>query len=328
VPADALLGALGRGFKIAVEALNEGRIQVAARCLGVARRALERATERALSRHAFGRPLAGFQMIQERLAEQAAQVYALESMCTMTAGLADTGMPDYSLESAACKVFGSETALAVTDAALRIAAGVGYVEGQGWERAVRDARADLLLEGTNEVMRAFIALSGMRSPGAEMEAVERAMREPIKGFGVLSDFALSRARAVLGRERLSVAHALLKREAVHLEEAISSLGSAADRLLRRYGSSIAEEQMILGRVADAAIQIWALAATLSRTTAALNQRGEGGAARELSLAANFGAIAHRRIQDALSHLEDEADALRVHVADELCRAGGRLPRLP
>jgi len=328
VPADALLGALGRGFMIAVEALNEGRIQVAARCLGVARRALERATERALSRHAFGRPLAGFQMVQERLADQAAQVYALQCMCTLTAGLADSGMPDYSLESAACKVFGSETALAVTDSALRIAGGVGYIEGQGWERAVRDARADLLLEGTNEVMRAFIALSGMRSPGAQMVAVERAMREPIKGFGVLSDFALSRARSVLGRERLSVAHPLLKREAVHLEEAIGGLGTAADRLLRRYGPDIAEEQMILGRIADAAIQIWALAATLSRTTAALVQSGEGGAARELALAGSFGELAHRRIQRALGELDDEADDLRVHVADELCQAGGRLPSLP
>jgi len=86
--------------------------------------------------------------------------------------------------------------------------------------------------------------------------------------------------------------------------------------------------MILGRIADAAIQIWALAATLSRTTAALVQSGEGGAARELALAGSFGELAHRRIQRALGELDDEADDLRVHVADELCQAGGRLPSLP
>lgn len=327
-PADALLGPLGRGFQLAVETLNEGRIQVGARCLGVSKRALARATERAAKREAFGRPLAGFQMIQERLARLAARIYALESMVTLTAGLADAGMPDYSLESAALKVFASETATAATDVASRIAAGTGYVRGAGWDRALRDARADLLLEGTNEVMRAFIALSGMRSPGARMEAVERAMREPIKGFGVLSDFALSRARAVLGRERLTVAHPLLKREAVILEESVGALGSAADRLLRRHGAGIAEEQILLGRVADAAIEVWALAATIARASSALRAHGENAAATDLLLASAFAEGAGRSIRSNLGRLDDDGDRVLTHLAGALGETGGALPPLP
>src|SRR5579862_2256323 len=147
-----------------------------------------------------------------------AETFAAESMTYMTTGLVDRSVLDYSVESAICKVFGSETLWAVVNETLQIAAGVGYMQEFPYERWLRDSRINLIFEGTNEILRCFIALSGMQGPGQALSDVSRAMREPIKGFGLLSDFALRKARTALGRERVSRAHPLLNREAVLLED--------------------------------------------------------------------------------------------------------------
>src|SRR5690606_17180670 len=130
-----------------------------------------------------------------------AETYALESMTYLTTGIIDAGSGDYSLESAICKVFGSETYWYVVNETLQIAAGIGYMTEYPYERMLRDARINMIFEGSNEILRAFIALAGMQSPGKQLSEVARAMREPIKGFGILSDFAIQRARSALGRER-------------------------------------------------------------------------------------------------------------------------------
>ena len=98
-------------------------------------------------------------------------------------------------------MFGSETLWRVVNETLQIAAGIGYMQDYPYERLLRDARINLIFEGTNEILRCFIALSGMQGPGQALADVARAMREPIKGFGLLSDFAIRKARTALGRER-------------------------------------------------------------------------------------------------------------------------------
>src|SRR5262249_59729059 len=134
---------------------------------------------------------------------------ALGSMTSPTAGMIDGKIADYSLESAICKIYGSETVWHVVNEALQIAAGIGYMQDYPYERLLRDARINLIFEGTNEILRCFVALSGMQGPGKALADVVKAMREPIKGFGLLSDFAVRKAKGVLGRERMTRAHPLL-----------------------------------------------------------------------------------------------------------------------
>src|SRR6185312_13718362 len=166
-----------------------------------------------------------------------------------TTAMVDRGQ-DFSVESAICKVYASETLWRVVNETLQIAAGIGYMQEYPYERALRDSRINLIFEGTNEILRCFVALAGMQGPGKELAEVVKAMREPIKGFGLLSDFAIRKARTALGRERMTKAHPVLNREAVIFEEFTAELSKQVDKVLRKHGREIAEMQYTQKRVAD------------------------------------------------------------------------------
>jgi len=322
VPVENVLGEPGRGFKVAMQVLNSGRLGLASGCLGSSKKLIQMSTERVQERKAFGRPIGEFGMIKEKIARMTAETYALESMTYLTTGLIDEGVHDYSLESAICKVYGSETLWYVVNETLQIAAGIGYMAEYPYERMLRDARINLIFEGTNEILRAFIALSGMQSPGKQLAEVAKAMREPIKGFGILQDFAIHKARSLVRRERLERVHPALRAEAVIFEEASAELAQRSEQVLRKHGRDIAEMQFVQKRIADAAIDLYALASVLSRTTRAIEQKGESGAARELNLTNAFATLAKGRLEDRLGHMERDSDELLKAIAAQTYEDGG------
>jgi acyl-CoA dehydrogenase family protein 9 len=236
--------------------------------------------------------------------------------------LADGRSVDYSIESAICKVFGSETLWRIAHEAMQVAGGQGFVQKQAWERLLRDARAMLVFEGTNEILRAFIALAGMQGPGQRITDVARAMREPIKGFGLLSDFALQKARSALGRDRLDKAHPALRRETVLFEQYTEQLTRQVDKVLRRHGTEIAEMQYTQRRIADLAIDLFGVAATLSRTTRALEKKGEEGARREMNLCAAFANAAEKRMKGIVASFDENDDELLKGIATRAYGDGG------
>jgi acyl-CoA dehydrogenase family member 9 len=314
VPVENVLGEVGRGFKVAMEVLNSGRLGLASGCVGLAARLIKMAIERVQERRAFGRNIGEFGLIKDKIASMLAETYALESMTYLTAGIVDGKVADYSLESAICKIMGSETVWRVVNEALQIAAGIGYMQDYPYERLLRDARINLIFEGTNEILRCFVALSGMQGPGKALADVVKAMREPIKGFGLLSDFAVRKARTVLGRERMTRAHPLLSREAVIFEELTGELATAAENVLRKHGRDIAEMQYTQKRIADICIDLYAVAACLSRTTRAIERRGEDGARREIDLTAIFTAAAQTRLRQNVHDFTRNDDELRKSAA--------------
>ena len=202
----------------------------------------------------------------------------------------------------------------IADDAMHIAAGIGYMTDSPYPRMLRDARVNLVFEGTNDILRCFIALSGMQSPGNELSDVVKAMREPIKGFGLLGDFALRKARSAFGRERVSRAHALLRRETVIFEEYTAELASQTEVVLRKHGREIAEMQFTQRRIADMAIDLFGIAACLARTTDAIERRGEEGARRELDMTTLFVNGARRRLRQIMSDFQRNDDELRKTVA--------------
>ncbi len=322
VPAGNVLGDVGRGFKVAMEVLNLGRVSLAGACVGQSRRLLELAIAHAQQRRAFGRAIGEFGLIKDKISRMVVEIYALESAVYLTTGLVDARLADYSLESAICKVLGSETLHRVAHESAQIAAGPGYSGALPWERLMRDARLNLFFAGTNEILRCFIALSGMQGPGRALAEVSRAMREPIKGFGLLSDFALRRAKSALGRERVHRVHPILNKETVLFEEHVAELAKQVDRALRKHGSEIAEMQYTQRRVADLAIDLYALAACLARTTRAIERKGEEGARREIELTTAFGTQAQERMAQNLRALERNDDELFKGIATRTYGDGG------
>jgi acyl-CoA dehydrogenase family protein 9 len=322
VPAQNILGEVGRGFKVAMEVLNSGRLGLAAGSVGGAKRLIKMAVDRVQERKAFGRPIGEFGLIKDKIATMMADTFAMESMTYLTAGLVDGKVSDYSLESAICKVYASETLWRVVNETLQIAAGIGYMQDYPYERLLRDSRINLIFEGTNEILRCFVALSGMQGPGKELAEVVRAMREPIKGFGLLSDFAVRKARSALRRERMTRAHPVLNREAVVFEEYTAELSKQVDKVLRKHGREIAEMQYTQKRVAEMAIDLYAIASVLSRTTRAIEKRGEEGARREVDLTTIFVAAAERRLEELVRSFDKNDDELRKSVASRAYLDGG------
>ncbi len=322
VPAANVLGEVGRGFMVAMEVLNSGRLSLASGCVGGCKRLIRMAVERVHERKAFGRAIGEFGLIKDKIAMMMAETYALESMTYLTTGLVDGNVEDYSIESAICKVAGSETLWRVVNETLQIAAGVGYMQQYPYERYLRDSRVNLIFEGTNEILRCFVALSGMQGPGKELADVAKAIREPIKGFGLLSEFALRKARGVLGRERAGKAHAALSREASVLEELTCELARNVDKVMRKHGNQIHEMQFTQKRIADIAMDLYAIASVVARTTGAIEKRGEEGARREIDLTSVFVSAAEKRLRDTLASFEKNDDELRKGIASKTYVDGG------
>lgn len=157
VPADALLGAEGQGFRIAMAGLDGGRLNIAACALGGAQAALDRALAYVQERQAFGRAVADFQNTQFRLADMRTELEAARALLWRACAKLDAGAPDATVFCAMAKRFVTDAAHRAADEALQLLGGYGYLAEYGIEKIVRDLRVHRILEGTNEIMRVIIA---------------------------------------------------------------------------------------------------------------------------------------------------------------------------
>ena len=199
VPADHLLGAVGRGFGVAVHVLNAGRLTLAAGCTGATKRTLKHMATYAEDRVQFGHPLADFEITQRKFSRIASEIYASDSMLGILASLVDRGDIDFSLEAACAKVFASEMVWRAADDMVQLAGGRGYVKPYPYERILRDSRINRIFEGANEVLRLFIALNGVQAPAEALKEVGSALRRPLRNLGLLGGFATSRVKLRLGQ---------------------------------------------------------------------------------------------------------------------------------
>jgi len=158
VPVDRLVGAEGVGFRIAMQALDSGRLGIAACAVGLAQAALDYAVAYAKEREQFGRPIAEFQGLGFMLADMATQVSAARALTLAAARLRDAGRP-YSTEAAKAKLFATDAAMRVTTDAVQVLGGYGYVADHPVERYMREAKVLQIVEGTNQIQRLVIARS-------------------------------------------------------------------------------------------------------------------------------------------------------------------------
>jgi acyl-CoA dehydrogenase family protein 9 len=322
VPPQNVLGEPGKGFKVAMQILNSGRLGLAAGSLGAAKTLIKLAVEHARGRRAFGRAISEFGLIQHKIARMITESYALESMVYLTTGMIDAGAKDYAVESAICKVFGAEALWRIVNEALQIAAGAGYMKEYPYERLLRDARINLIFEGTNEILRLFIALSGMEGPGAYLAEVAGAIRAPLKQYGLIADYVVNKIRQSVYGDAITHAHPLLKREAVLVEDFVGEGAKAVEKVLRRHGKAIVERQFACARIADLMIDLYSMAAVISRTSAAIENRGEEGAKRDLLCARVYCEWAWSRMKGILRAMDTNTDEMEKEIAKLTVDDGG------
>ncbi len=328
VPASCVLGEPGKGFKLAMGILNNGRTGLGGGCVGAMKRLIELATKQAAERRQFGKSINEFGLIKEKLAQMAVSCYAAESTVSMVAHYIDSGVEDFSVEAAISKIFASEALWNVAFEALQVAGGNGFMREYPYERIVRDSRINLIFEGTNEILRLYVGLSGLKDAGEYLREIKSSVGkifdDPIKGFGVLSRYASKRVSEIsnIGRDRIEGLHPALGVHAAVFEEYTQRLSKASEALLREYGKEIIGKQFPTKRVAEVAIDIFVGLATLSRISSSLTERGVDRCSDEMAIAEIFTQQAKRRMNQNIRRLISNEDEVMKKLADSITKNGG------
>jgi alkylation response protein AidB-like acyl-CoA dehydrogenase len=322
VPVENLLGEIGKGHVIAFNILNVGRFKLGAMCVGGARVALENAVGYAKQRKAFGKVIADFGLVREKLANMAVGVYTGESLVYRTVGMMDVALgeidksgasasqetrkaiEEYAVECSIIKVWGSEMVDYAVDETVQIYGGYGFVEEYPAERAYRDARINRIFEGTNEINRLIItgfllkrALSGQLPL---MPAIKKLMDEVLAGPSVGEEM-----EGPMADERKLVAQA-------------KKLGLfAAGAATQKYMQAIQDQQEVMGAIADMVIETYAMESAVLRTQKLIERNGEPAASLPIAMTRVYMTGAMEKIEAAAKRVVAavaEGDMLRTQLA--------------
>ncbi|XP_071441841.1 very long-chain specific acyl-CoA dehydrogenase, mitochondrial [Hetaerina americana] len=335
IPAENVLGGVGQGFKVAMNILNNGRFGMAAALSGTMRAVTAKAVEFATQRTQFGRKIDTYGTIQEKLARMSMLHYVTESMAYMISSNMDNGSTDFHLEAAISKVFASESAWHVTDEAIQIMGGMGYMRATGLERVMRDLRIFRIFEGTNDILRLFVALTGIQFAGGHLRELQKAFKNPTANLGLILEEATKRGLRSVGLASppslAEFVHPSLSSSAALAAKSIEAFGVAVENVLVKYGRGVVEEQFLLNRLAAAAIDTYAMVVVLSRATKSLTENIPS-AHHEQLIASVWCNEASERVKLNLgqltsgTHLENFSKLSLI--SKNMCEAGGMVQGNP
>jgi alkylation response protein AidB-like acyl-CoA dehydrogenase len=322
VPVENLLGEIGKGHVIAFNILNIGRFKLGAMCVGGARVSLENAIGYAKQRKAFGKAIADFGLIREKIANMAALIYVGESLVYRTVGMMDAALnevdksgadalketrkaiEEYAVECSIIKVWGSEMIDYVVDETMQIYAGYGFVEEYPAERAYRDARINRIFEGTNEINRliitGFLLKRAMSGQLPLMPAIKKLMDEVLSGPSMGDEM-----EGPLAEERKLVMQA-------------KKLGLfAAGSATQKYMQAIQDQQEVMGAIADITIETYAMESAVLRAQKLVEAKGEKEAALAVAMTRVYLTQAMEKVESAAKRViaaVAEGDMLRTQLA--------------
>src|ERR1700683_925501 len=322
VPVENLLGEIGRGHVIAFNILNIGRFKLGAMCVGGGRVSLENAVGYAKQRKAFGKVIADFGLVREKIANMATLLYVGEALVYRTVGMMDAALgevdksaedsakqtlkaiEEYAVECSIIKVWGSEMIDYVVDETLQIYAGYGVVEEYPAERAYRDARINRIFEGTNEINRliitGFLLKRAMSGQLPLMPAIKKLMDEVLSGPSMGEDLEgpLADERKVVGQAK--------------------KLGLfAAGAATQKYMQAIQDQQEIMGAIADMTIETYAMESAVLRAQKIVETKGEAAAALPVAMTRVYLSQAMEKVESAARKViaaVAEGDMLRTQIA--------------
>jgi alkylation response protein AidB-like acyl-CoA dehydrogenase len=322
VPAENLLGEIGKGHLIAFNILNIGRFKLGAMCVGGGRVSLENAIGYAKQRKAFNKVIADFGLVREKIANMATLLFVGEAMVYRTVGMMDSALSEvdksasdaarqtlkaieeYAVECSIIKVWGSEMIDYIVDETLQIYAGYGFVEEYPAERAYRDARINRIFEGTNEINRliitGFLLKRAMTGQLPLMPAIKKLMDEVLSGPSMGEDL-----EGALTEERKLVAQA-------------KKLGLfASGAATQKYMQGIQDQQEIMGAIADMTIESYAMESAVLRAQKIVDTKGEAAAALPIAMTRVYLSQAFEKVESAAKKIiaaVADGDMLRTQLA--------------
>ncbi len=340
VPKENILGRLGKGLRIALTVLDFGRTTFGASCTGAARTCVEAASQHAKTRVQFNQPLAEFELVKKKIAFMAAHHFAMDAMTTQCAAFIDSGAEDYMLETAMLKVFSTEHLWTIINDTIQIFGGRGYFSDLPYERMMRDARINQIGEGANDVLRAFIAVVGMRGVGESMRDVLEATKS-VTTWGKVFSFGIDQLSARFSTPKIPVQSRDLQGDAKRLGKRLRDFGVAIPNLLmhlrnlgmqdpesagekdeeKRIARQLFKRQYLEERISEAACDLYASACVLSKLDH-LHQHGNGNPEelkREIAVGQYFLRLADRRIQEHLAGLWKNDDEWTTRTADAVLK---------
>jgi acyl-CoA dehydrogenase family protein 9 len=327
VPKANLLHEEGKGLNVALTCLNYGRCTLSAGMLGGATRAMNQAIKWGRTRYQFQRPLADFDLTQQKIARMSAYCYAMDAMLYMTTGFLDRHDKDIRIETAVCKTFCSEFGWRAVNDAVQIMGGESYMTENEVERIFRDSRINIIVEGANEVMQSFIFAYGGKALAEQMIGIKNIcgpdkekglIGNAIMGLkGILKPGVAGKAiplalELFLGVKkappRITKLHPSLDAWARKLELLVQEHAHQFKLASKEHEEKILDRQTIQARIADVAMYIHAMTCTLSKLDQQI-RAGEEGVEfeRDRTSALHFLELAEGAIKESWRALRDNAD---------------------
>lgn len=329
IPKDHVLGEVGKGFKVAVKILNNGRTGLGGGSIGGMRKVIDAAIGQAKQRQQFGKSISEFGLIKQKFGHMIVECYATEAVVNMVAGLIDNKYEDYAVEAAISKVFASECLWRTVDEAMQVAGGNGYMSEFPYEKVMRDCRINRIFEGTNDILSLFIALTALQDAGKLLSDLAKAVNvgnvlsDPIKGFGVLVDYSKMRVAGAtgIGRDTITKAHPKLRDYCIQFEGHVGQLTNMNDRLLRKYGKKIVDKQFALKRLGYIMIDMFAFIAVISRVTQSIEEKGIDNCKQELDILHVFAGQVKGRINRNFGKIDFNDDESIERLAEHAYSVG-------
>ncbi|EDV20535.1 uncharacterized protein TRIADDRAFT_31731 [Trichoplax adhaerens] len=294
VPVENVIGKVGEGFKIALSIVNTGRFGINASLVGTTRELVRRASDHVNTRVQFNQKLIEFQAIQEKLAKMAMFHYAIESITLFLCNNMDGGITDIQLETAMSKIFTTEAAWYCIDECIQVLGGNGYMRDNDIERHLRDARVFRIFEGANDTLRLFVASTGIQAAAKRMRESQKSMK----------DCGSQESDKEQGNSDLVEAVATpLRDSALKVTQRVEEFSSAVKLLLHKHGKDIGNQQFLLTRLANSAVDLFAMTAVLTRATGAIN-KGLASSNHEQLLAKTFVVEGCTRVKRDLQAIKD------------------------
>jgi alkylation response protein AidB-like acyl-CoA dehydrogenase len=324
VPRENLLHDEGRGLNVALTCLNYGRCTLAAGMVGAAWAAYRQGVKWAQYRYQFDRPIAEFELMQDRLARMLAYCYAADAVLYMTTGMVDRGDEDIMLETAICKVFCSEYGFRTVDSALQIMGGEGYMTENDVERLWRDSRINMIVEGANEVMHSFVFAYGSKQLGEYLLGVKAApMRNLGAAMQIGSELYLGMRRSA---PRITRVHPRLAPMAARVEQQTRELSHQLKVMFKVHQEKLITLQLIQRRLSIWAIWIHAMTCAISRLDKSIRSGVNGQELEdEMAIVEHVVALGEEEIDEARRGLRKNSDDTMRSAAQVALRQGSTWP---